>query len=137
MTIRFAEKTEYSAVLEHYRSCHYNAVLGDDDRVVIAIENEIIGAVRIAIEHDSKVLRGMQIAADRQREGIGSVMLKFLADHVDLSDCYCIPFRHLTKFYGLIGFEEIEAKDAPPFLAGRLEDYLNRGLDTIVMYKKR
>lgn len=135
MTIRFAEKNEYPAVVAHYQLCHYTAGLSEDDQVVIAIEDEIVGAVRIASENNVKVLRGMQIAPDWQREGIGSNMLLFLAEHIDLTDCYCLPYRHLIKFYGLIGFEEIDTTDAPSFLTERLKGYVDRGLDTIIMRK--
>ncbi len=135
MTIRFAEKSEYPAVLDHYLLCRYNAGLSDTDQVVIALEDEIIGAVRIASENNVKVLRGMQVAPEWQREGIGLKMLQFLAEHIDLTDCYCLPYRHLIKFYGSIGFEVIDAKNAPSFLTERLKGYVDRGLDTIIMRK--
>ncbi len=133
MTIRFAEKTEYPGVLAHYRTCHYNAGLNEDDLVVITMENKIIGAVRITTEYNVKVLRGMQIATDWQREGVGSKMLQFLDEHLDLTGCYCLLYRHLAKFYGLIGFKEIDAINAPLFLAERLKAYNDRRLDTIIM----
>jgi len=133
MIIRFAEVSEYPEVLVHYKACNYNGGVEEDDRVLVAVDQEIIGAVRICIEHGVKVLRGMNIKGTSQKKGIGSLMLKYLADHTDMNGCYCLPYKHLTKFYGMIGFQEISAKNAPLFLVKRLEKYLSSGSKEIVI----
>ena len=125
--IRFAEINEYPEILIHYEACNYRGGLEDDDKIVIAVDKDVIGAVRICIEHDVKVLRGMQVKPAWQKKGIGSSMLKFLAAHVDIDGCYCLPFKHMKLFYGLIGFEEISVHSAPKFLTERLEKYLSSG----------
>jgi N-acetylglutamate synthase-like GNAT family acetyltransferase len=125
--IRFAEVNEYPKVLTHYETCNYHGGVQDTDKIVIAIEGQIIAAVRICLEHGVKVLRGMQIKPAWQKKGIGSSMLKFLADHVDMDGCYCLPYKRLKSFYGAIGFEEIAMRDAPEFLAERLKKYLSSG----------
>ena len=127
MNIRFALIHEYPQVLSHYATCNYGGGLDEKDKVVVAVDEQVIGAVRICIENGIKVLRGMQIKPVWQRKGIGSLMLKFLADNADLNGCYCLPFKHLKTFYGLIGFEEISSAYAPAFLAERLEKYLSLG----------
>ena len=125
--IRSAEINEYPEILIHYEACSYHGGLQDADKIVIAVDGHVIGAVRICFEHGIKVLRGMQISPAWQRKGIGSSMLKFLAAHVDMDGCYCLPFKHLKLFYGATGFEEIPTHDAPEFLAERLEKYLSSG----------
>src|SRR5271167_3419300 len=99
MYIRFAETTEYPGVLIHYKTCNYGGGIRNEDKVVLAIEQGIVGAVRICNENKVKVLRGMQIKPAWQKRSIGSLMLKFLDDHVDMSGCYCLPYKHLTGFY--------------------------------------
>jgi len=133
MIIRFAEIIEYPDVLLHYEICNYGGGVQDTDSIVIAIDQQIIGAVRICIEHGIKVLRGMQIKPAWQKKGIGSSMLKFLADHVDMNGCYCLPYKHLQTFYASIGFNEISIQDAPQFLAQRLKKYLSSGSNEIVI----
>jgi N-acetylglutamate synthase-like GNAT family acetyltransferase len=60
-------------------------------------------------------------------KGIGNSLLKkfksFLVTQ-KAGDTFCIPYSLLIKFYGLIGFEEITAKEAPPFLYERYLSYL-------------
>ena len=75
----------------------------------------------------------MQVKPEWQGKGIGSSMLKYLAANEDLAGCYCLPYSHLKKFYGLIGFEEIAVQDTPRFLAKRLKAYLHKGLDVMAM----
>jgi len=133
MIVRIIEKTEYPKVRKLYEACNYNGGLLDDDMVVIAEDNELIGAVRVCPEHGVKILRGMQIKSACRGKGTGTLMLKFLQENFDMKDCYCIPYKHLKAFYGQIGFEELSPGDAPGFLAERLKKYSDNGSDVIVM----
>ena len=133
MNIRFAEINEYPDVLIYYNTCNYGGGIRNEDKIVIAIDQEITGAVRICNENNINILRGMQIKPAWQRMGFGSSMLKFLVDHVDMNGCYCLPYKHLTGFYASIGFEEISQKEAPSFLVERLEKYLSLGHNEIII----
>ena len=133
MIVRIAKTAEYSGVRELYKACHYNGGVQDNDIVVIAKDDKLIGAVRICLEHDVKTLRGMQVSSGCRVKGIGTLMLKFLQENFDMTGCYCIPYKHLKTFYGQIGFEEIQQGEAPDFLAERLKKYSDSGLDMMVM----
>jgi GNAT superfamily N-acetyltransferase len=133
VVIRFAGINEYPEVLTHYKICNYNGGVEDEDIIVIAIDKELIGAVRICSEYGIQVLRGMQIKSAWQKKGLGSSMLKFLVDNVDMNGCYCLPYKHLKSFYASTGFEEIAPQNAPVFLVERLEKYLSSGIDVIMM----
>jgi GNAT superfamily N-acetyltransferase len=133
VVIRFAGVSEYPEVLSHYKICNYNGGVEDEDIIVIAIDKELIGAVRICSEYGIQVLRGMQIKPAWQKKGIGSSILRFLVDHVDMNGCYCLPYKHLKSFYASIGFEEIVTENAPVFLVERFEKYLSSGQDIIMM----
>jgi len=78
MIIRIAETAEYFKVRELYVACNYNGGIQDNDVVVIAEGDELIGAVRICPEHGMKILRGMQLNSNYRGKGIGTLMLKFL-----------------------------------------------------------
>ncbi len=135
MNIRIAEKNENEKVLKHYQECNYGAGINKDDLVIIAIDKEIVGAVRICVEQNIRVLRGMQVKKPFQRNGIGSLMLKYLEENLDLKDCYCLPYKHLREFYAQVGFEEVLPRYAPRFLAERLENYLSGGYGEIIIMK--
>jgi hypothetical protein len=44
-----------------------------------------------------------------------------------------VPYADLVRFYGHIGFAEIETVAAPAFLAERMADYRRSGLNAILM----
>ncbi|HWZ03677.1 MAG TPA: GNAT family N-acetyltransferase [Mucilaginibacter sp.] len=137
MYIRQAIIEEYFGVGEHYALCGYRGGVHQDDLVFVAIEDQnIIGAVRICFENDEKVLRGMYIQPQFRNGGIGKAMLHFLIEHVDMADCYCLPYCHLQSFYGLIGFREIKTGEAPFFLAERLKSYAKSNRDPIIIMKR-
>lgn len=75
----------------------------------------------------------MQIMEAYHGKGTGLAMLRFLTQHTGMSGCYCLPYQYLRSFYGQIGFKEISAVEAPPFLAQKLEKYLGMGLEVILM----
>jgi len=135
MNIRWAEFGDYEAVQLFYRECGYGGGVNDSDRVAIAVENEIIAAVRICFEQGFKVLRGMQVAAAYQSQGLGSAILQFLDQNLGLYDCYCLPYAHLALFYGQVGFKEILPAQAPVFLAERLGNYAVRSDTPIIIMK--
>jgi len=127
ITLNWALSQEYDQVRALYKTCGYGGGLIDSDRVVVAGDGKIVAAVRICRENDVLILRGMQVKQEYQRKGIGLAMLRFLQNQMDMSGCFCLPYKHLVNFYAQIGFEEISPKDAPSFLAGRLEKYRGNG----------
>jgi N-acetylglutamate synthase-like GNAT family acetyltransferase len=138
MTISWASTEVYDQVREHYQICGYGGGLNDTDQVAVAWHGKIIAAVRICRENGVTVLRGMQVKKEFQRKGIGLAMLRFLQKQMDISGCFCLPYKFLVNFYAQIGFEEISPKDAPSFLAERLEKYHSNGKSeiTIMQIKK-
>jgi len=60
-------------------------------------------------------------------------MLTVLATVLKDENCYCLPFAHLTSFYGQIGFIEIPPDQAPIHLQRRYADYRAKGQRVTVM----
>lgn len=134
--IRIATASDIDRIGAAYRSWNYSPGITPGDTIWLAeTEHELIGAVRIVTEHGTLVLRGMRIAEQRRRQGIGSAMLRASADWLGARECYSVPYTHLIDFYGRIGFVEIAPALAPAFLAARLEDYRSRGLEVIIMFR--
>jgi N-acetylglutamate synthase-like GNAT family acetyltransferase len=121
-----------------YEGWHYRGEVRADDLVLIAEhDGAIIGVVRLALEHGTTVLRGMRVQAGFQRQGIGTRLLVSASAELT-GPCYCIPYAHLTGFYGQIGFRVLDPASAPDFLAERLAAYRARadGHEYLVMYRQ-
>jgi N-acetylglutamate synthase-like GNAT family acetyltransferase len=120
IVIKQIDPAEHASAQEFYTRVGYLQPIKPEDIVFCAFENHrIVGIVRLAPEHDFLVLRGMQIASSRQRNGLGTEMIKVLEKKVDKL-CYCLPHAWLENFYGQIGFKKIPDSEAPPHLYQRL-----------------
>ncbi len=132
--IRITQTSDTNRILSLYESLGYRQGIAPRDTVWIAeAEAAPIGIVRIAPESGVLVLRGMRVAEHWRRRGLGTQMLRIVDAWLGDRDCYCVPYSHLPAFYGQIGFKEITPESAPPFLAARLNDYEQRGLNVILM----
>lgn len=101
-------------------------------------DNEIVGCVRYCVEFDTAMLRTMRVANSFQKQGIGSLLLKTFAKYLDqnkIKNVFCLPYTHLEKFYGSVGFELAPEKTVPEFLIQRSLEYKNRG--TVTLYMRR
>ena len=134
MVIRQTVAHELADVLAFYTSCQYTGGAKEDDVIICAEENKkIIGIVRYSIEHDVHMLRGMMVDEKFHRRGVGRRLLEHFDSLVGNQTCYCIPFRHLINFYGIIGFKEVDHQHAPEHLNERLSAYKSRHLNMIIM----
>ena len=92
----------------------------------------IVGAVRLCFEHETFVLRTMQIAPKLQGHGVGSKILtefRNLLQKKEIRQTFCFCYAHLEKFYGQIGFKKINPQEAPAFLQERRKDSLKKKPD--------
>lgn len=135
--ITVAKLEDLDNVVNFYKKVGYKGETEKDDIIIIAKDKEkIIGVVRISTENNIKILRGMQIDEAYQRKRIGSEMLKKISEVLSDETCYCLPLKHLEKFYNQIDFKKIENSSAPIFLQKRLEEYIKKyNYDLIVMKK--
>jgi N-acetylglutamate synthase-like GNAT family acetyltransferase len=135
LKITFATEQEFQSAQDFYTSVGYTSSIHSNDTVLAASYNsKIIGVVRIAYEHNIPVLRGMMIAEEFQRKGIGTLMLKELETKIK-SNCFCLPHDWLESFYGQIGFKKIQTQTAPNFLKERLEDNKKKYPHLIIMQR--
>ena len=138
VAVRLAAPSEYAALAERYLAWGYAGGLAPAEAVFVAHRGATpVGIVRRTREQGVLMLRGMQVAPDAQRQGIGRQLLAAFEDALDDREpCWCIPFAHLTRFYGMIGFEECDEAEAPRFLQERLVDYRARGHVVCVMVRR-
>ena len=136
MIIRQTKAIELSKVLAFYNTCNYGGGTTLNDVIVCAEQDgKILGVVRLCIENNILVLRGMQVDKQFQRQGIGKALLKHLNKIIGTQTCYCIPYGHLEHFYSSIGFEKIEEAHIPSHLLQRLHTYKQKDQSMIVMKK--
>lgn len=132
--IRAASVDELDKINAFYESLDYHSPAVAGDIACIAEDSaSIVGAVRLSIENEIPVLRGMFVDKNYRGKGIGKLMLFFLEKLLPEQDCYCLPYAHLVGFYANIQFKQINENDLPPHLQQRLTGYLNKNLDMIGM----
>jgi GNAT superfamily N-acetyltransferase len=135
--VRLAQSADFHQIASTYDAWGYGGGIKPEDTAWLAlVEDEPVGVVRVAAENGTFVLRGMRIAESQRRQGIGSRMLSVIAEWLDDRECYCVPYVHLAKFYGQVGFSEIAPAEAPSFLVDRAADYRRRGLDVLLMVRR-
>jgi N-acetylglutamate synthase-like GNAT family acetyltransferase len=135
MVVREAEPSEFARISAFYRESGYRPPISRSDLFILAEEDHVIcGALRLCVEEGVLVLRGMRVAPDRQRRGIGTQLLGFAVATAAGRECFCIPHRRLIGFYAQVGFVEIADAEAPEFLRERRRRYDEEyGLDVTVM----
>jgi predicted N-acetyltransferase YhbS len=127
-------RDRYDAVDTLYDRVGYGGKPAADDLVIGAhVDGTLVGVLRLTEEHGLTVLRGMQVDAPFQRQGVGSELLAAAGQALGSRECWCVPHLHLRAFYTKIGFEERPAADAPDFLADRWRRYTESGLGVALM----
>lgn len=81
------------------------------------------------------VLRGMQVRAGYQRQGIGAMLLAACQPFLEQAGTFCLPYAHLVPFYARLGFAPVHSAALPDFLARRLASYLAQGQDVLAMHR--
>lgn len=136
LSVRIAEPSDAPQIHAAYERWNYSHHLAPDDVFWLAEDtHELIGMVRIAYENGVHVLRGMRVAPQWQRRGVGTRILRSVALWLGKRECYCIPYRYLVQFYERAGFREVAPETGPTFLKDRLKDYRRHGLDVILMLR--
>jgi GNAT superfamily N-acetyltransferase len=108
VSIQIVCSNDISRIATAYSQWGYGGGITPADTAWLAeAAGELIGVVRVAPEHGTLVLRGMRIAEQWQRLGIGTRLLAAVGSWLDEGrKCYCVPYTHLVHFYGQIGFVE-------------------------------
>jgi N-acetylglutamate synthase-like GNAT family acetyltransferase len=136
ITIGLAGPADSNKILNLYNTCRYSGGILPTDAIVIAKEDrQVIGAVRLCVENDINMLRGMQILPAMQRQRIGSQMLYFCLPLMQRQTTYCLPYSHLTHFYSQIGFQLADETTLPAFIQTRLLNYRTDAIDMVPMVR--
>ena len=125
---------ESSSAIDLYSQWGYDWEFNKKEKVLCSFyKGEAIGVVRISKEGLYHVLRGMFISEQYRRKRVGELMLLQAEPILNQTISYCIPNLHLIPFYNHISFYRIKPENAPGFLQRRLEVYLIKYPDLIIM----
>jgi predicted N-acetyltransferase YhbS len=123
-----------SGVRTFYETAGYGGgVSGADVTLAARRGGQLVGAVRLCTENGVLVLRGMQVAQAFQGMGIGRALLDHCVRYLDQATAYCLPYDHLARFYGSIGFDVVPPESLPASLATRLAGYLHANRPVLAM----
>lgn len=124
-----------------YYLCKRDTTLNDENTILVAKSgDEVVGIVRLCLENECHVLRTMQVHPNYQRQGIGLKMIdryKLLLEDRKIDTVYCMPYAHLERFYGMIGFKKIIESSAPQFLQERvIATRLKKPNEAVILMKR-
>ncbi|WP_341524751.1 GNAT family N-acetyltransferase [Nostoc sp. UHCC 0302] len=131
-----AKPQNTKAIKVFYSECGYGGDLNtlEEDLIFIAqLETKIVGAVRLCSDTGFFVLRGMQVLAKFQQQGIGTRLLQVCTEQLVDQVCYCIPWQHLQSFYQQTGFQEVVPVGVPDILRERFDNYISSGMNVVLM----
>lgn len=134
--VRSAVTTDGSSIEALYSEWGYEGGFSQNDQIFLAQKGEqIIGVVKLTFESNVFVLRGMFIKTELQGKRIGSRLLGSVNEWLGNKQAFCVSFKHLSNFYGQIGFSEISDSEAPDFLLARKQKYLAERYNVILMQR--
>jgi GNAT superfamily N-acetyltransferase len=132
--IRRGSEADVGAANDFYQSCESAGRAQPGDRILFAeTASEIMGLVRLCPENGHLILRGMRVRSDQQRRGVGRQLLFAAEEWIGDAECFCLPYTHLERFYGTIGFKLVPPEALPKYLQNRMAQYSGRGLSIIGM----
>lgn len=138
MHIEEASQELKANVNEFYRSMGYHSGWSDNEQAFCFLAGNLVkGCVKVEKVHGVHMLRGMYLEKNLQGKGFGTLLIKHIELVLNETTSYCLPFAHLSEFYGQIGFEKIPCESLPDFLVTRFKKYQEMGHKIIAMKRKQ
>lgn len=108
---------------------------------VVRQNNELVAALRVVPLCGHEFLTGVQVAVNKQGQGIATGLLTQVFEKLYEADnparlmkpCYTFPYSHLVGFYSCLGWQVMAEDDLPKPLQTRFARYVGQGRDICVM----
>jgi GNAT superfamily N-acetyltransferase len=140
--VELLDAIQIPLVNRFYQQAGYRSKAGRGEQVWVARESEsrtIVAAVRLQTKGDGDrswwFLRAMCVVPDLRRGGVGSLLLKRVAEALGDQPCYCFPFDHLEAFYRQEGFQAVSFSEAPAWIADAGERLCRNGRHVLLMMR--
>jgi GNAT superfamily N-acetyltransferase len=138
MHIEEAPQELKTNVNEFYRTMGYHSGRSDNEQAYCFLADDVVkGCVQVEKIHGIRMLRGRYLQKKLQSKGFGTLLIKHIEPVLNEATSYCLPFAHLSEFYGQIGFEKIPCESLPDFLITRFKKYQEMGHKIIAMKRKQ
>lgn len=112
---------------------HAFAYLLNDQTFVAEVEGQIVGAIRLAFEEASFVVRSLFVHKKFRGQGIAGALLHKVETELGVAEAYCLPFPEQKELFSSIGFEPVTGLTAPDFLVSRRENLQESNQQVIIM----
>ncbi|WP_461538387.1 GNAT family N-acetyltransferase [Spongorhabdus nitratireducens] len=110
-----------------YKANGHKGKCGREDRVYVARSLQgIVAAVRFTLKGRAWLLRGLWVAQDKRRQGLGYQLLGYCLPKFS-EPVWCYPYAYLITFYRKAGFLEQGCESAPDNIASPWRMYRMRG----------
>jgi N-acetylglutamate synthase-like GNAT family acetyltransferase len=134
ITTRMAVDTDLPNIQDLYAIWgHAYAYLLNDQTFVAEVDGQLVGAIRLAFEDSSFVIRSLFVRHDFRGQGIAKALLKQVDAELGISEAYCLSFPNQEKLFSSIGFNPIADLTAPEFLISRKEILHVNNQEVIIM----
>ncbi len=112
---------------------HAFAYLLNDQTFIAEVNGELVGAIRLAFEDSSFVVRSLFVHQEFRGQGIANALLQKVEMELGVAEAYCLPFPDQEKLFSSIGFNPVDGLTAPNFLISRKESLHENSQDVIIM----
>ncbi len=112
---------------------HAFAYLLNDQTFVAEVNGRIVGAVRLAFEESSFVVRSLFVVKKYRMLGVAKVLLETVETELGISEAYCLPFPEQENLFSGIGFNPVVGLSVPDFLLRRRESLREANQEVIIM----
>jgi len=125
-------------VKQFYSNMGYGGGWSENEQAYcFLVDNTVKGCVKIEKIQGVCMLRGMYLEKSLQRNGVGTSLIKHIEPELNEATSYCLPFAHLSEFYGQVGFKKVSSDSLPDFLVARFKKYQEMGHNIIAMKRKQ
>lgn len=112
---------------------HAFAYLLNDQTFIAEVKGEIVGAIRLAFEDSSFVVRSLFVHQEFRGRGIANALLQKVELELGVAEAYCLPFPEQERLFSSIGFNSVAGLTAPDFLISRRANLHEGNQDVIIM----
>jgi GNAT superfamily N-acetyltransferase len=134
--VRLARVEDSTPLSDFYAAWDYHAPFSRAAATHLAWDSgSLVGAVWVDQADGLSVLRGMRVRLDRQRQGIGTQLLRAALNGLPGQPVYCIALAHLRPLLERAAFTLLPEGEQPPALSARAAGYHAGGREVVVMLR--
>ncbi len=122
-------------IVKRFYKSHYPSAKAKPDETTIAMysQNTLCAVVRFKPVARYYLLTGMAVHTEKQRQGLGSLLMDYCQKSILSEDYFCFALSHLESFYAAHGFTRCDTELLPNDLRVLFDRYTRNGRGLIAM----